>query len=55
MTDKKENKYWIEKVLHEWIRDLPEVRKVAAMYEKGHLTPEDALAEIVYQVKQLKG
>lgn len=55
MTDRNLNKYRIEKILHEWIKDLPEVRKVAAMYENGSLTPEDALAEIVYQVKQLRG
>lgn len=55
MVDRNENKYRIEKVLHEWIRDLPEVRKVARNYEQGLLRPEDALEEIAYQIKQLRG
>lgn len=55
MTDKKKNKYRIEKVLHEWIKDIPEVKKVAIMYENGFCTPEDALEEIAYQIKLLKG
>lgn len=55
MTNRNLNKYRIEKVLHEWIRDLPEVRKVERNYERGLLRPEDALEEIVYQIKQLRG
>lgn len=55
MANRNQNKYRIEKILHEWIKDIPEVKKVAMIYENGFCTPEDALAEIVYQVKQLKG
>ena len=55
MEDRNQNKYRIEKILHEWIRDLPEVRKIAMMYEHGFFTPEAALEEIAYLVKWLKG
>lgn len=44
--DKNMNKYRIEKVLHELIRDLPEVRKISRNYENGFLIFEDALKEI---------
>lgn len=46
MTDRNLNKYRIEKVLHEWIRDLPEVRNTVKAYERGTLTFSDALREI---------
>ena len=52
MTDRKMNKYRIEKVLHELIRDLPEVRKISCNYENGFLTLEDALEEIAEAVRK---
>lgn len=54
MTDRNLNKYRIEKVLHELIRDLPEVRKSAWNYEHGFLTFEDALEEIAKAVRKVK-
>lgn len=39
-------KYRIEKVLHEIIRDLPEVQKISTGYDRGILTLDSALAEI---------
>ena len=54
MIQKNENKYRIEKVLHELIRDLPEVRKVSDRFDHGMLTAEDALEEIAFHVKQYK-
>ena len=50
MTDKNLNKYQIEKVLHEYIRELPQVRKFAKDYENGLLTFESALAEIAFYI-----
>lgn len=46
MTDRNLNKYRIEKVLHEYTRDLPEVRNAVRNYENGFLTFWDALREI---------
>lgn len=54
MMQKNENKYRIEKVLHELIRDLPEVRRTSERFDHGMLTVEDALEEIAYHVKQYK-
>ena len=49
---KKANKYRIEKVLHEYIRDLPEVKRMSEKYEHGYLTFEDALEEIAYAIRK---
>lgn len=46
MTERNLSKYRIEKVLHEYIRDLPEVRRTVRAYENGFLTFQDALREI---------
>lgn len=55
MMDKNEKKFKIEKVLHEYIRDLPEVRRMADKYKYGYLTFEDALEEIAYVIRQERG
>ena len=55
MTDRNLNKYRIEKVLHEYIRDLPEVRKMASRYEMGLYTFEDVLEEIAYVIRKERG
>lgn len=52
MMEKKQNKYRIEKALHELIRDIPEIRCMADKYEHGYLMIEDALEEIAYVIKQ---
>ena len=51
MMEKNQNKYKIEKVLHELIRDLPEVRRMSEKFEYGYLTIEAALEEIAYIVR----
>ena len=50
-----EKKFKLEKVLHEIIRDLPEVKKINERYEKGFYTLDNALEEIAYILKQLRG
>lgn len=48
----KENKYRLEKVLHELIRDLPALRVLNNIFEKGYLTTDEAfiqLAEIIQE------
>lgn len=52
MMQKNENKYKIEKVLHELIRDLPEVRRMSEKFQYGYLSIEDALEEIAYVIRQ---
>ena len=37
----------IESVLHEYLRDLPEAKLIADLYERGLLTFEDAMDEII--------
>lgn len=37
------NKYRMEKMLHEIIRDLPEAAKVDRCLDRGYITIEDAL------------
>lgn len=52
------NKYRIEKVLHEIIRDLPEANTVSREYDRGMITLEYALmdiARIYYTDKQQRG
>ena len=51
----KENKYRLEKVLHELIKDLPEVERVNRLFESGFITSEDAyqaISEIIRQEKE---
>jgi len=43
---KNENKYKIEKVLHELIRDNPDIRKMAEAYDRGLLDTDGALGHI---------
>jgi hypothetical protein len=50
--NRNEKKYQIEKVLHELIRDLPQVRKISQSYERGLLPDYEALAEIAEVLKQ---
>lgn len=50
--NRNEKKYQIEKVLHELIRDLPEVRKISQNYERGLLPDYDVLAEIASFLKR---
>jgi len=38
----KENKYRLEKVIHELIRDLPEVEKINTNYERGYICIDEA-------------
>lgn len=42
----KENKYRLEKVLHELIRDLPEVRKINDSFEKGYICIDECFSLI---------
>lgn len=49
--NRNEKKYQIEKVLHELIRDLPEVKRINHLYERGLLPDYDALAEIASVLK----
>lgn len=44
MTQKK---YRIEKILHELIRDVPEIEKANKQFEKGFLTLDDFFGEVV--------
>lgn len=46
--DRNENKYQIEKVLHEIIRDMPEARRAADQFKHGYITFDDALNEIAH-------
>lgn len=52
--DRNENKYQIEKVLHEIIRDMPEARRTADNFKHGYITFEEALEEIAYVVRKEK-
>lgn len=49
--NRNKKKYQIEKVLHELIRDLPDIRKISQSYERGLLPDYDALAEIAEVLK----
>ena len=42
----------IESVLHEYLRDLPEAKLIADLYERGLLTFEDAMDEIVKVIRK---
>lgn len=46
MTENNAKKYRIESVLHEYIRDLPEVKKIVHAWNIGLLTFDEALKEI---------
>lgn len=41
----------IEAVLHEYLRDLPEAKVIADLYERGLLTFEDAMDEIIKVIR----
>ena len=51
---KNENKYKIEKVLHELIRDIPDIRKMAEAYDRGLLDTDEALGHISCLIKTEK-
>ena len=40
-------KYIIEHLIHGMIRDIPEINKANAAYEKGMITLDDFLVEII--------
>lgn len=42
----------IEKVLHEYLRDLPEAKLVADIYEREVITFEDAMTEIIRVIRK---
>lgn len=42
-----QKKYRIEKILHELIRDVPEIEKANDRFEKGFLTLDDFFREVV--------
>ena len=42
-----QKKYRIEKILHELIRDVPEIEKANDYFEKGFLTLDDFFGEVV--------
>lgn len=42
----------IESVLHEYLRDLPEAKLIADLYEKGVITFEDAMTEIIRVIRK---
>lgn len=42
----------IEKVLHEYLRDLPEAKLVADLYERGVITFDDAMTEIIRVIRK---
>lgn len=42
----------IEKVLHEYLRDLPEAKVVSDLYERGVITFEDAMTEIIQIIRK---
>ena len=47
-----QNKYRLEKVLHELIRDLPTLRVLNNIFEKGYITADEAFrqaAEIIQE------
>ena len=48
----KENKYGLEKVLHELIQDLPTLRVLNNIFEKGYIPADEAFrqaAEIIQE------
>ena len=49
--NRNENKYQIEKVLHELIRDNPDIRKMAEAYNRGLLDTDEALGHISCLIK----
>lgn len=42
----------IESVLHEYLRDLPEAKMIADLYERGVITFEDAMTEIIQIIRK---
>lgn len=42
----------LESVLHEYLRDLPEAKLIADLYEKGVITFEDAMTEIIRVIRK---
>lgn len=40
------NKYRIEKMIHELIRDIPEIAKVNREWERGYITTDELLHDI---------
>lgn len=42
-----QKKYKVEKILHELIRDIPEIEKANRNFERGFLTLDDFFAEVV--------
>ena len=50
--ERKHNKYDMEKVIHEFIRDLPEARKIENLFHKGYITAEEALRELADEIER---
>lgn len=48
------NKYRMEKMLHEIIRDLPEAAKVESCLDRGYITIEDALTVVARIIRAEK-
>ena len=45
------NKYRLEKVLHELIRDLPKVLAINTEFERGFITKEEAFKSVSDAIK----
>lgn len=52
MIKREPNKFRIEKVLHKYIRDLPEARKISNSFERGLLSIDSALTEIAEIIRE---
>ena len=45
-------KFELEKVLHEFIRDLPELQKLEVTFSRGYLTGSEAIHEAARIMKK---